>query len=65
MASLTTMSGRPTQAGMDAAAYVLQNFTKTEQENLPEMLNRAVDAIEMVVFDGAVKAMNAFNTKNN
>jgi peptidyl-tRNA hydrolase, PTH1 family len=53
--------GRPPQPGPDAAAYVLQNFTNQEQEALPEILNRATDAIEAVVFDGVLKAMNTFN----
>ena len=57
--------GRSTIAGMDTAAWVLQKFTKEEQDALPEILNTTVDAIEAVVFDGPVKAMNVFNTKKD
>ncbi len=53
--------GRPAQAEMDVARYVLQNFSKVEQEGLPEILNRAVDAIESIIFEGLTKSMNTFN----
>jgi peptidyl-tRNA hydrolase, PTH1 family len=56
--------GRPPQPGPDAAAYVLQKFSPEEQQAWPEILNRAVDAMEAVVFDGALKAMNIFNTRS-
>jgi PTH1 family peptidyl-tRNA hydrolase len=55
--------GRPPHPDMDPADYVLQNFSKQEQPALPDILNTALDAIEMVVFEGAVKAMNTFNTR--
>jgi PTH1 family peptidyl-tRNA hydrolase len=48
---------------MDPADWVLQKFSKDEQERLPEVLNVAVDAIESIVFDGVTKAMNTFNKK--
>lgn len=57
--------GRSPIAGMDPAAWVLQNFSKEEQAKLPEILDTAVDAIEAVVFDGPVKAMNEFNKKDS
>ncbi|MDZ4676859.1 MAG: aminoacyl-tRNA hydrolase [Oligoflexia bacterium] len=55
--------GRPTHPDMDPADYVLQNFSKQELTTLPDHLNTALDAIEMVVFEGPLKAMNTFNTK--
>jgi peptidyl-tRNA hydrolase, PTH1 family len=55
--------GRSPIAGMDPADWVLQKFSKDEQERLPEVLNVAVDAIESIVFDGVTKAMNTFNKK--
>lgn len=55
--------GRPPHAEMDPADYVLQNFSKQEQAGLPEILNRATDALECIVFDGVTAAMNRFNTK--
>lgn len=55
--------GRPTNAKIDVADYVLQNFSKEEQSKLPDVLNTTVDAIEAVIFDGVLKAMNKFNVK--
>ncbi len=55
--------GRPPHPEMDPGDYVLQNFSKQEQPLLPDLLNTAVDAIEMAVFEGPLKAMNTFNTK--
>ena len=55
--------GRPPHREMDPADYVLQNFSKIEQTAISAILDRAVDALEMVVFDGPTKAMNTFNVK--
>jgi PTH1 family peptidyl-tRNA hydrolase len=55
--------GRSPIAGMDPADWVLQNFSKDEQAKLPEFLNTAVDAVESIVFDGPMNAMNKFNKK--
>ena len=49
---------------MDAAAYVLQDFTINEFEDLPEILQRASDAILMYVEDGIEMAMTKFNGTN-
>jgi PTH1 family peptidyl-tRNA hydrolase len=57
--------GRPPHPGMDPADHVLQNFTKTEQASLGLILDRTVDALEMIVFEGGTKAMNVFNAKEN
>jgi len=52
--------GRP-PGRMEAADYVLQNFSKTEREFLEAVLDQAVDAIFTFVEDGIDSAMNKFN----
>ncbi|MBX3227246.1 MAG: aminoacyl-tRNA hydrolase [Labilithrix sp.] len=47
----------------DVADYVLQNFDPMESAELPDVIDRAVNAVERVVADGLVAAMNAVNTK--
>lgn len=52
--------GRP--AGrMDAADYVLQDFSKEEMEILPEVLDRAVKATLTFIAEGVETAMNQYN----
>jgi PTH1 family peptidyl-tRNA hydrolase len=52
--------GRP-PGRMEAAAYVLQDFARLEAEVLPQVLDRAVDAILVFVCEGLEKAMNLYN----
>ena len=52
--------GRP-PGRMDAAAYVLQNFAKADEQSLSETLDRAADAVETFLDAGLDKAMNRFN----
>jgi PTH1 family peptidyl-tRNA hydrolase len=52
--------GRP-PGRMDAAAYVLQNFSKGELEALDMILESAVDAALVFVTQGLDEAMNQFN----
>lgn len=52
--------GRP-PGRMDAADYVLQNFSVAEKEVLDATLERAVDAILVFVTKGLDAAMNQFN----
>ena len=52
--------GRP-PGRMDAAAYVLQEFTKNEAEILPELFDKAVAAILSFVSDGLAKTMTRYN----
>lgn len=52
--------GRP-PGRMDAAAYVLQDFARGEQDLLSETLDRAVEAALLFVMEGIAKAMNQFN----
>jgi len=53
--------GRPPHG--DAADYVLQSFSKIEAAELGDIVDRAADAIQAIILDGTVKAMNAFNKK--
>jgi PTH1 family peptidyl-tRNA hydrolase len=52
--------GRPT-GRMDAAAYVLQNFSKEEKEDVGGIVDRAVDAIDLFLLEGINSAMNRYN----
>ena len=49
---------------MDAADYVLQNFSGSERSQLDDLIERAADAVERVLEVGSEKAMNEFNTRN-
>lgn len=53
--------GRP-QRG-DAADHVLSTFRKHEQPIADELVQRAADAVEVVLKDGLVAAMNRFNVE--
>jgi len=52
--------GRP-PGRMDAADYVLQQFSKDESQTLSETLDRAADATLEFVMNGLTAAMNKFN----
>ena len=52
--------GRP-PGRMDAAAYVLQDFSRADLLIVSETLDRAADAVLTFVTDGLNKAMNKFN----
>jgi PTH1 family peptidyl-tRNA hydrolase len=52
--------GRP-PGRMDAASYVLQNFLRSEAEQLAAMLERASEAALAFVTQGLVTAMNIYN----
>lgn len=47
----------------DVADFVLADFDALERSELPDVVDRAVAAIERVVADGIAAAMNAVNTK--
>ena len=53
--------GRP-PGRMDAAVYVLRDFSAAERKELPLVLERAADAVEMLLADGLAAAQNAFHT---
>jgi peptidyl-tRNA hydrolase, PTH1 family len=50
---------------MDAAAYVLQNFSPSEQEILLATLERGVQALFVFMNEGIEAAMNQFNGTQN
>jgi PTH1 family peptidyl-tRNA hydrolase len=54
--------GRPAHPEMAVADYVLQKFSSEEQQQLPDFLNKAGDALESVIFDGLSKASTKFNS---
>ena len=48
----------------DPADYVLSNFGGSERKELPEIVERAADAVERVVAEGVERAMNSVNTRS-
>lgn len=48
---------------LDAVDYVLQSFSGAERKELPEIVERAADAVERILEVGAERAMNEFNTR--
>lgn len=54
--------GRPAGA-MDAAAYVLQNFTPAEEEIMAPLRQRVCDAVVCWLCEGMTTAMNRFNAE--
>lgn len=56
--------GRP-PGRMEAADYVLQDFSQNEQTALSEILDRAAEAIESFIKNGVDTAMNLHNTASN
>lgn len=53
--------GRP-PGRMDPADYVLQNFSKTEEKELPLLFRRINDAVRCLLEEGITAAMNRFNS---
>jgi PTH1 family peptidyl-tRNA hydrolase len=45
----------------DQKAYVLGRFTSEEQQELPDVYDRAADAVEVILREGFEAAMNRFN----
>ncbi len=52
--------GKP-PVGWDVAKYVLNSFSAEEKKDLDALIERAADAVEMIISAGHLKAMNAFN----
>ncbi len=50
--------------GWDTADYVLGAFSRDESSQVDALVDRAADAVEAVVRDGVLAAMNVFNTGN-
>ena len=47
----------------DGARYVLSQFKKSQYKLVDEVLERAADAVKMIVLEGSAKAMNVFNQR--
>ena len=54
--------GRP-PGRMDAADFVLKNFSGDERKELPLLLALSADAVEEIVTKGVLEAMNVINAK--
>jgi PTH1 family peptidyl-tRNA hydrolase len=54
--------GRP-PPGLESAEYVLETVTKDEMEVIEPCLERAVDALEVLIHRGTETAMNQFNVR--
>jgi PTH1 family peptidyl-tRNA hydrolase len=52
--------GRP-PGRQDPAVFVLRDFSPAERKDLPLHLDRAADAVEVLLADGLDKAQNQFN----
>lgn len=57
-----TVQGEPSWDPEVVAAYVLANPPRAAREALEAAVERACDAVEMIVSDGYERAMNRFNT---
>ena len=53
--------GRP-PGRMDAAAYVLRDFTAAERKELPLLIDRGADATEALIAKGLTTAQNIYHT---
>ncbi len=53
--------GRP-PGRMDAAAFVLQNFSSTERDVLPNLISDAADAVELIASAGLTAAQLKYHT---
>lgn len=51
-------------SGWDLADYVLSRFPAEERENVDQAIERAADAVELILKDGADAAMNQYNRKS-
>jgi PTH1 family peptidyl-tRNA hydrolase len=54
--------GRP-PPGLDSAEYVLEPVTRAELDVIEPCLDRAVDALEVLIHRGTAVAMNQFNVR--
>jgi PTH1 family peptidyl-tRNA hydrolase len=55
--------GRP-RAGGEVADYVLSRFASEERKKLDTVLANSVTALEVLLSEGVVKAMNEFNNRD-
>jgi peptidyl-tRNA hydrolase, PTH1 family len=54
--------GRP-PGGLDSAEYVLERMTRAESDVIDPCMDRAVDALEVLIHRGPAAAMNQFNVR--
>lgn len=54
--------GRPPHPEMAVPDYVLQKFSESEMNQLPDFFQTTIDAMESIIFDGHQKASTKFNT---
>lgn len=54
--------GRP-PAGGDVSAYVLSRFNTAERSKLSQFVEKAADALELIIRDGAQEAMSQYNNR--
>lgn len=47
--------------GRDTVSYVLGRFTKEEEEQLPALYDTVADALELLLREGLIAAMNRYN----
>jgi PTH1 family peptidyl-tRNA hydrolase len=47
--------------GIETADYVLQPFSESEESELDSLVTAAVDALDLMLFEGTIPAMNRFN----
>jgi PTH1 family peptidyl-tRNA hydrolase len=57
------MGAGPENPAEDLVAYVLSPFRGRDQEIVAEMIDRAIEAVGVVLKEGVEKAMNLFNRK--
>ena len=55
--------GRPAESRIPVADYVLSDFYPEEKRGLEDVLWKVADAVELILRDGVVAAMNRFNGK--
>ena len=53
--------GRPDKTGQDPADFVLEPLSKGEREEFKEMIDRNVEAVEILLLEGPQEAMNRFH----
>ncbi len=58
------MGVRPERIAGDRAAYVLGRFRKADLETVADMVNRAADAVIMMVRENIQTAMNRYNRRD-
>ena len=54
---------KPSPPAWEGADYVLADFSTEERKVLPDLIEEAADAVQTIVKDGLVTAMNRFNRR--